>query len=62
MLLITYQTLKKETSIHVAQGVWALEGFEEVLVTRVTCNIQQCKNGYYKGRNKNFSKIYVLGM
>ena len=44
--------------MHVAQGVWALQNFEEDL----TCNIWQCKNGYYRGRNKEYSKIFVKEM
>ena len=41
--------------MHVAQRVWAIQNFEEVL----TCNIRQCKNGCYRGRNKE-SKIFVM--
>ena len=53
--------LKEETIIHTCiSEVLALQNFAEVLVACVTCNIQKCKNGYYKGRNKEFSEIFVL--
>ena len=33
-----------------------------ILWGSLTCNIHQCKNGYYKERNKKKSKMFVLGM
>ena len=47
--------------MHVVQGVWTPQNFEEILVICVACNIQQCKNGCCKGKIKNVLKFLFLG-
>ena len=41
--------------MHVAQGVWALQNFEEDL----TCNIWQCKMGITEEETKNIPKFLL---